>query len=200
LLTLLTIAAALYFLPTVIAAARGVNRMGSVFVVNAFLGWTLIGWVGACAMSLGMESRRDYSARINAYQASGRGAPVSSSRSSVPALIGAVALCLVAFSAARSWLRPSAIQTESAVWQEPSAAMTVDQLEKSWVHFHQSCFSPDETAENTRLCGLSDKAAFMLEKQHGICWGPNDAPDEASKGFMPCGAKSVSLVPPDLKL
>ncbi|MEL5959888.1 superinfection immunity protein [Streptomyces sp. CLV115] len=43
---------AVYFLPFFVAAGRGVNT-GSVFVINLFLGWTLIGWVVALAMSMG---------------------------------------------------------------------------------------------------------------------------------------------------
>lgn len=36
----------LYFLPTIIAAARE-HAQGPVFALNLFLGWTLIGWVAA---------------------------------------------------------------------------------------------------------------------------------------------------------
>ncbi|WP_234313892.1 superinfection immunity protein [Streptomyces sp. NBRC 109706] len=41
----------LYFVPTIIAFARGVRNAGSVLVVNLFLGWTLVGWVVALAMA-----------------------------------------------------------------------------------------------------------------------------------------------------
>ncbi len=40
-----------YFLPTIIGAARGVRNLGSLFIVNLFLGWLLIGWVIALAWS-----------------------------------------------------------------------------------------------------------------------------------------------------
>jgi Superinfection immunity protein len=40
-----------YFLPTIVAAARHVRNAASVFVLNLFLGWTLIGWVIALAMA-----------------------------------------------------------------------------------------------------------------------------------------------------
>ncbi len=43
--------AVLYFVPTIIAFARGVRNAGSVLVVNLFLGWTLVGWVVALAMA-----------------------------------------------------------------------------------------------------------------------------------------------------
>lgn len=40
-----------YFVPTVVAFARGVPNKGSVLVVNLFLGWTLVGWVVSLAMA-----------------------------------------------------------------------------------------------------------------------------------------------------
>ena len=41
-----------YWVPTIVAAARGVPNAGSVFVINLFLGWTFIGWVVALAMAM----------------------------------------------------------------------------------------------------------------------------------------------------
>jgi hypothetical protein len=43
---------ALYFLPTIIGAARKVVNVGSVFAINLLLGWSLIGWAIALAMAL----------------------------------------------------------------------------------------------------------------------------------------------------
>jgi hypothetical protein len=43
---------ALYFIPTIVAASRKVTNSGSVFVINLLLGWTLVGWVVALAMSV----------------------------------------------------------------------------------------------------------------------------------------------------
>jgi hypothetical protein len=40
-----------YFLPTIVAVVRKVPNIGSVIVINLFLGWTLIGWVVALAMA-----------------------------------------------------------------------------------------------------------------------------------------------------
>lgn len=48
---LVVIIGLLYFLPLVIAASRHVPNVGSVAVVNLFLGWTFIGWVVALAMA-----------------------------------------------------------------------------------------------------------------------------------------------------
>lgn len=36
---------AIYFLPSIIAAARSKNDLLSIFLLNFFLGWTAIGWV-----------------------------------------------------------------------------------------------------------------------------------------------------------
>ena len=47
-----------YFLPTIIAAYRDIPSVGPVVVVNLFLGWTLLGWVVALAMSVAGRIRR----------------------------------------------------------------------------------------------------------------------------------------------
>lgn len=52
-LLLLTIVAAMYFLPTIVAFLRSAPNKVSVLIVNLFLGWTFIGWVVALAMSFG---------------------------------------------------------------------------------------------------------------------------------------------------
>jgi predicted RNA-binding Zn-ribbon protein involved in translation (DUF1610 family) len=41
----------LYLIPTFVAATRRVSNVGSVVVVNLFLGWTCIGWIVALAMA-----------------------------------------------------------------------------------------------------------------------------------------------------
>jgi hypothetical protein len=48
----LVVLGALYFLPALIARKRNLLNTTSVFIVNLFLGWTLIGWVGALAWAL----------------------------------------------------------------------------------------------------------------------------------------------------
>lgn len=45
----------LYFLPTVLAWSK--RDRASIFVVNLFLGWTLVGWVVALAWALKHEAR-----------------------------------------------------------------------------------------------------------------------------------------------
>lgn len=46
------VAIPLWFLPSIIAIVRKVPNVGSVFVINLFLGWTLIGWIVALAMAV----------------------------------------------------------------------------------------------------------------------------------------------------
>ena len=41
-----------YWVPAVTAWVRHVPNKGSVFVVNLFLGWTVIGWIVALAMAM----------------------------------------------------------------------------------------------------------------------------------------------------
>jgi len=51
-LALLGAIVAIYFLPTIVARRREVPILGSVAVINLFLGWTLIGWVVSLAMAV----------------------------------------------------------------------------------------------------------------------------------------------------
>ena len=46
------IGAGIYFIPTIVAYTRKVTNVGSVFVINFLLGWTLIGWAVALAMAV----------------------------------------------------------------------------------------------------------------------------------------------------
>ncbi len=41
-----------YFLPTNIASSKKHKNTGSIFALNLFLGWTLLGWVIALAIAL----------------------------------------------------------------------------------------------------------------------------------------------------
>ena len=43
----LVIAALLYFVPTLVAGLRHHHRTTAIFLLNLFLGWTFVGWVGA---------------------------------------------------------------------------------------------------------------------------------------------------------
>lgn len=44
-------ALAIYFIPTIIARRRKHPSRNSILIVNIFLGWTFLGWVGALAWS-----------------------------------------------------------------------------------------------------------------------------------------------------
>ncbi|MBV9651785.1 MAG: superinfection immunity protein [Pseudonocardiales bacterium] len=41
-----------YFVPVVVGAIRKAPNVGSVFVINLFLGWTFIGWIVALVMAV----------------------------------------------------------------------------------------------------------------------------------------------------
>ena len=41
-----------YFLPWLIALGRKKRNTGAIFILNLFLGWTVIGWIGALVLAL----------------------------------------------------------------------------------------------------------------------------------------------------
>jgi hypothetical protein len=43
----LLVSLVIYFLPTMIAVARGHKNWVPIFILNLFLGWTFLGWIGA---------------------------------------------------------------------------------------------------------------------------------------------------------
>jgi hypothetical protein len=48
----ITLLLALYALPAYVALWRGHRRQHAIFIVDIFLGWTLVGWLAALAWSL----------------------------------------------------------------------------------------------------------------------------------------------------
>ena len=46
------VAVCLYFLPSIVALTRHSHNLGSVVVLNLFLGWTLVGWVVSLALAV----------------------------------------------------------------------------------------------------------------------------------------------------
>jgi hypothetical protein len=48
---LLHVAVVLYLLPTLLAAIRHVSNVGTIAVINIFLGWSFYGWVFALALA-----------------------------------------------------------------------------------------------------------------------------------------------------
>jgi hypothetical protein len=55
LLILLSVLTVGYFIPTTIAGIRKRTNTASIFVLNLFLGWTIIGWVVALTWSVAEE-------------------------------------------------------------------------------------------------------------------------------------------------
>lgn len=51
-LIVLGVLAAVYFLPTLVAAGRNHRQNAPILALNFFLGWTLVGWVGALVWAL----------------------------------------------------------------------------------------------------------------------------------------------------
>jgi hypothetical protein len=47
------LALALYLIPTIIAVSKKMPNVGSIIVINVFLGWTFVGWIVALAMACG---------------------------------------------------------------------------------------------------------------------------------------------------
>lgn len=62
-LILVFIAVGIYFFPTLIASSRGHHNTAAIFVLNAFLGWTFLGWVialvWACTIVWRPQSRTE---------------------------------------------------------------------------------------------------------------------------------------------
>lgn len=51
----------LVFLPSIIAAARKHPKLLAIFLINLFLSWTVVGWIGALVWSLLPISQRNES-------------------------------------------------------------------------------------------------------------------------------------------
>ena len=44
-----------YFLPTLVGIALGKRKVGAIFTLNLWLGWTIVGWVVALVRALTVE-------------------------------------------------------------------------------------------------------------------------------------------------
>jgi len=51
---------AIHFLPTIIAALRHSRHVAGIFLVNLFLGWTVVGWVVALIWAVTSEPKYTY--------------------------------------------------------------------------------------------------------------------------------------------
>ncbi len=55
-IVLILVVGILYFLPSIVGSAK--QNAGAIFVLNIFLGWTLIGWVAALVWAMTADSNR----------------------------------------------------------------------------------------------------------------------------------------------
>lgn len=78
--SLLLLLIGVYFIPTLVALDRKVVNKWSVAVINAFLGWTLIGWVVALAMALRTATEGTQLDSSQTHLPSGQPADPTSSR------------------------------------------------------------------------------------------------------------------------
>jgi hypothetical protein len=53
-----------YFFPAFVASRRGHHQVMAIFLLNLFLGWTFIGWVGALVWSVTAVKRLDRSGYV----------------------------------------------------------------------------------------------------------------------------------------
>ncbi len=51
----------IHFLPTIVAGLRQSRHVFGIFLLNLFLGWTVIGWIVALVIALRSEPRDAYS-------------------------------------------------------------------------------------------------------------------------------------------
>ena len=58
-LVIIGLGVALYMLPTIVASMVGSHLTVAIFIINLFLGWSLIGWVVALAMAFIPRPKRE---------------------------------------------------------------------------------------------------------------------------------------------
>jgi hypothetical protein len=80
-----------YFTPTLIALLRGHHNSLPIFALNALLGWTVLGWLGAFVWSLTAVMRPVPAMAASRPMATPWGHLVTQERASGPSLIVAVA-------------------------------------------------------------------------------------------------------------
>ncbi|MBS1663817.1 MAG: superinfection immunity protein [Bacteroidetes bacterium] len=64
-LLILFILLPLYFLPTIIGFNRNKNNAGGIFVLNFFLGWTFLGWLGALIWAFSASNKQPPTIVVN---------------------------------------------------------------------------------------------------------------------------------------
>lgn len=58
----------LYFLPSIVAGKKKHKNQTGIFVLNLFLGWTLIGWVGALVWAVTESEEKNIEIKGNKYE------------------------------------------------------------------------------------------------------------------------------------
>ena len=48
----------LYLLPSIISSIRNTEYFGGIFILNLFLGWTFLGWIGALIWAVSAPKKR----------------------------------------------------------------------------------------------------------------------------------------------
>lgn len=64
------LAVTIYFLPSIVAGNRN-RAVGPVFVLNLFLGWTLVGWVVALVWAMTERTPREEARHTETQQRAG---------------------------------------------------------------------------------------------------------------------------------
>jgi len=54
-LLLVVIGLPVYFAPSIVAIVRKVKNLAAIIILNVFLGWTFLGWVGSLIWALAAE-------------------------------------------------------------------------------------------------------------------------------------------------
>jgi Superinfection immunity protein len=54
----------LYLIPTIVAESRKKSNANAIFVLNLFLGWTIIGWVGALVWAMTVDPPKTATAEV----------------------------------------------------------------------------------------------------------------------------------------
>jgi hypothetical protein len=62
---LLSIISVGYFIPTTVAIIRKRSNTTAIFVLNLFLGWTIIGWVVALVWAVAEDSSKNINPKPN---------------------------------------------------------------------------------------------------------------------------------------
>ena len=177
----------LYFLPAIIASNRNHSNGGSIFILNLFLGWTFLGWIGALVWAFSDNTRE-------------RGT-VSNDRASAPLIWGVVAILtaipIIAFVLWTDKAPRAAIIQEVPPLAAPASQVPQKESLTSAIHsdvegFTQSRVDPEyQTYTNGRYgfrvdCPESFRAdrapengdGLTLKSEDGkatlVVWGMND--------------------------